>query len=447
MKILCTIFLVLSISLHLSAQVEVKQNPVRGYRQRIKELIDTMRIVDTHEHLYNPDYLKQSTLMDFMLLFQMHNIYDFISAGLSPSEYLFLQGDSLSPVQKWRIIKPYWDGSSNTGYNRISLLAADKLFDIDEINENTVIPLSEKIKKAYQTDWFNNVIVKKCNIEYIIQDDKINGINDNKVLYVNRFTSWLTVRSKYRIDSIAVTQISQIRTLEDFVSSLESSFRQSVEKGMVAVKISVAYSRPLNFENVKVEAARKVFRSMMDSEEEKKFTFAESKPLQDYMLFRLLDLAKKYKLPVVIHTGLQAGNRNRIDNSNPILLSNLFEEYPEIKFSLFHGSYPYGGELAAIAKTFPNVYIDMCWLYAISPSYSERYLHEWIETVPANKIMAFGGDYNNVENIYGELLVAKQIITRVLTDKVRERYISEDKAKMIAKMILHDNAIKFYNLK
>jgi hypothetical protein len=89
----------------------------------------------------------------------------------------------------------------------------------------------------------------------------------------------------------------------------------------------------------------------------------------------------------------------------------------------------------------------MNWTYAISPTYSERYLSEWLETVPASKIMAFGGDQRCVENTYGQLVIAKKIISEVLIKKVRDGYLSEDEAKVVARMILHDNAVEFYNLK
>jgi len=89
----------------------------------------------------------------------------------------------------------------------------------------------------------------------------------------------------------------------------------------------------------------------------------------------------------------------------------------------------------------------MCWMYIISPSYSERFLHEWLETVPANKIMAFGGDYFNVEGVYSHLLFAKQVVSNVLTQKVKDGYFTEDEALKTARMILHDNAIQILNLK
>ena len=159
-----------------------------------------------------------------------------------------------------------------------------------------------------------------------------------------------------------------------------------------------------------------------------------------------MDLAKKYNVPVAIHTGLQAGKGNFINNSDPTLLSSVFKAYPEVKFILYHGSYPFGGLLSALAKNYPNVYIDMNWTWSISPTYIERYLNEWIETVPASKMIAFGGDAMVVENIYSELVTAKRIITGVLSGKVRDGYFTEEEARNVARMILHDNAARLYKL-
>jgi predicted TIM-barrel fold metal-dependent hydrolase len=150
--------------------------------------------------------------------------------------------------------------------------------------------------------------------------------------------------------------------------------------------------------------------------------------------------------PSVGHRYVFDGNVGYIENSKPAHLVNLFSKYPDVKFILFHGAYPYGGEIGTLAKKFRNVYIDLCWLYIISPSFSERYLHEWLETVPASKIMAFGGDFLYVENIYSHLLFAKQIVSNVLTDKVKDGYLNETEALKIAQMLFHDNAIRILNL-
>ena len=122
-------------------------------------------------------------------------------------------------------------------------------------------------------------------------------------------------------------------------------------------------------------------------------TLGETKPLQDFIVHKLIQLAVRKNLVIQIHTGLQEGNDNVLTNSDPTLLVNLFSEYKEAKFDIFHGAYPYTGELAALAKNFPNVYVDMCWLHIISPSRAREALTEWLDTVPSNKIFCFGGDY------------------------------------------------------
>ena len=61
--------------------------------------------------------------------------------------------------------------------------------------------------------------------------------------------------------------------------------------------------------------------------------------------------------------------------------------------------------------------------------------------------MAFGGDYHNIENVYGHLLFAKEIVGNVLTENIQNGYFSEKEALKIASMILHDNAVNLFKLK
>jgi predicted TIM-barrel fold metal-dependent hydrolase len=276
--------------------------------------------------------------------------------------------------------------------------------------------------------------------------DMIEG-RENYIKHATRFCDWLSVTSKKVIDSLAIMQVEPIFTLEGFVKSMGRAFEKALNEGMTVVKINLAYQRSLSIENVTHEAARKVFRTLVNGNEDHVISFKDAKPLQDYMVRQLLSLAQKYHVPVAFHTGLQAGESNYINNSNPLLLTNVFKEYNGVRFVLFHGGYPFGGELSALAKNYPNVYIDMNWTYAISPSYAGRYLSEWLETVPVSKIMAFGGDQRVVELTYGNLIVAKEIITNVLIQKIREGQLNETEARNVATKILYENAMKFYNIR
>ncbi|MBG0859258.1 MAG: amidohydrolase family protein [Bacteroidales bacterium] len=428
-------------------QDNIVLSPLQGYEQRISKYVDSLRIIDTHEHLFDPRYLKQTNFLDFILLFQQSGYDDLISAGMPDTLFNTLFNKPLTPVQKWKIIEPYWKNSFNTSFNRTILLAFKNLYGITDLNASTVGPLSERIKKAYNTDWFDRILRDSCRIDFVIQDGSNIVGKDDYFRYSKRFESWLTVKSKFRIDSLAVMQIEPIYTLEDFVKSMRIAFEDAVKKRMAVVKINIAYKRSLSFEKTETEAARKIFRSLVNSDEGHVISNKEASPLQDYMFYQLLDLAGKYRIPVAFHTGFQAGKGNIIGNSDPTLLTNVFSAYPDINFVLYHGGYPYGGELSTLAKNYPNVHIDMNWVYSISPTYSERYLSEWIETVPVSKLMAFGGDFRCVENIYSELKIARRIISDVLCNKIREGYLSEAEARTIAKIILYDNAARLYKLK
>lgn len=439
------LIILVSMALSMKAQVQVRPLPSAGFEKRIKDYVDNLRVVDTHEHFCSPTNLRKRTSLDFMLLLQGYS--DFRAAGMTSMGALLK--DSLSPVEKWKILKPYWEATSNTAYNRIALLTADKLYNVKDINESTVTELSDKIAKAYQTpDWINTV-VEKGKIDYVIEDNLMlehdaQRFDNEKYRYVKRFDNFVNIGSKQRITFIAKERNISIQTLDALVDALKVDFKKAKDEQIVGIKVGLAYARILSFDNVSKERAEESFNTIMNMDE-RMLTFADVKPLQDYMMHRVLDQAKLHNVVVQIHTGFQQYG-NLISNSDPTLLVNLFKEYPTVNFVLFHGSYPYGGQLAAIGKAFGNVNLDLTWVYVLSPSYSERYLHEWLETIPASKITAYGGDYGNVDNALGHLLFAKQILTRVLTAKVKDGYFSEAEAKNIARMLLYDNAIRIYKL-
>jgi predicted TIM-barrel fold metal-dependent hydrolase len=114
---------------------------------------------------------------------------------------------------------------------------------------------------------------------------------------------------------------------------------------------------------------------------------------------------------------------------------------------LLHAGYPYGGEMAALAKNFPNVFIDMAWSALISQFYTVQYLQEFIETVPNNKIMAYGGDSQTVEGTYSASVLARETVELALINLVKVGYLTENEALDVLKKILRENALSIYNLK
>lgn len=377
--------------------------------------------------------------IDFSILFSHYAKEDLISASNNKGLVELIYNNSYPISDRWELLEPIYKATRTTGYGRIALIAARDLYGVSEINESTVELLSEKIKKANKKGLYKHVLKEKAKIDLSVLDMGHQKFDTVFYRHVERFSRFAMIGSNSEINTVCKPYGSHPNSLAEYEKVLRKAFKQGLNSGMIAIKIAIAYKRILVFDNVSRQKGEELFSAILNGNT---ISQQDLKAMQDYMFHRILDLADEFELPVQIHTGLQAGNGNVITNSKPTHLVNLFMEYPGVDFILFHSGYPYGGEWGSLAKNFPNVYIDMCWSYTISPSYSERYLHEWIESVPANKIMAFGGDYSFVEAVYAHSIMARQIIAKVLIGKVKDRYMTEQEAKDIAKMFLRENAIR-----
>jgi len=176
-------------------------------------------------------------------------------------------------------------------------------------------------------------------------------------------------------------------------------------------------------------------------------TMEELRAIQDYLVHFSLQQCARYDLVAKFHTGLHEGNGNTITNSRAALLANLFARYPTVRFDIYHISYPYQDELATLAKNFPNVAIDFCWMWIINPAAGRRALSEYLDAVPANKIHGFGGDFIFIEGTYGHAVMAKESIAWVLAEKVSDGDMTVDRAIQVGTWLLRDNPIRWFGLR
>ncbi|VAW17997.1 hypothetical protein MNBD_BACTEROID01-2116 [hydrothermal vent metagenome] len=432
--------------------VSCTTNKNRVY-ERIKSAVDGIRIIDTHEHLISEDgRLKLTT--DVFYLLNSYIKSDLISSGMTEKNFEFILQPENSLEERWDKFYPYWEKTKNTGYAQYVIIAVRDLFGIEDINEDTYKELNDKLLASNKKGWYEYVLKKKALIDVSILDPlpKILKIDSNNskdyFVKVKRFDRFV-VLTKNRFYEIEKQANVKINTLTDLLNVLDTEFQKAInEEGIVGIKSGLAYRRILRYEDIPQKEAENIFNKMFQMDQ--MLTVDESKKLEDFMMYQVIGYAVKYDLPIQIHTGMLAGNwrRNPIENTNAAHLSNLFLKYKNAKFVIFHGSYPYMRELSYLAKSYPNVYIDMCWMHIISPLASKQYLEEWLLTVPANKIMAFGGDFGKtVEGTYGHSVIARKNVTEVLVKLVEEGYYTEEDAIMIAKRILRKNALELYKLK
>jgi predicted TIM-barrel fold metal-dependent hydrolase len=424
---------------------------VPNLNQAIKEAVNKVRIIDTHEHLPQEKERTGGDIDLFGILLAHYASSDLVSSGMSPEELQKVRDSKIPLEERFGIFRPFWERIQNTGYARTINIAVRDLYGMEGINENTYMDLASRMKEANKEGIYKWILKEKSGIDISILDGytSLDEVDREFFAPVARFDEYAIARERKDIDALGRICGRPIHSFSDLVEALERQF-DKVSRMIVGVKVGLAYMRGLRFDKVSEREAEEVFVNIYNQELFKAdwtpegLSLREAKPYQDFIVHKIIQLAREKGIPIQIHTGLHEGNENVITHSNPTLLINLFREYREVKFDLFHGSYPYVGELAALAKNFQNVYIDMCWLHIISPHGAREALAEWLDTVPWNKIFGFGGDYAFVEGVYGHSVIARENIARVLTEKVEEGSFTEGQAVHLARRLLRDNAMEFF---
>jgi len=419
--------------------------------KRIRSAVDRIWLIDTHEH-FMPESGRLKTEGDFFSLVIGYLQADMISSGMTNDELAIMLDNKRPDGERWNVFAGYWENTKTTGYGQALKITVKGLFNVDDLNEVTFKEINSKMKEAYRTEgWYKYVLKEKCRVDVSIVDPlgEFTGPDADYppefFVKVRRFDNFISI-TPANIRNIESIYGVRINILSDYINVLDTAFKKAVEEeGIVGIKTGLAYSRKMRFEEVPEEVAEKLFLKAINRMA--LVSSDESRQLQDFMFHQVIAFSEKYKLPFQIHTGMLSRNfrPNPIENTNALHLSNLFVKYRNAKFVIFHGSYPYMSELSYLAKHYPNVYIDMCWMHIISPASSARFLEEWLLTVPSNKIMAFGGD-SSIEWTYGHSVMAREVVAKVLTKMVIDGYYTEKEAITIAENILRNNAIKLFKI-
>jgi len=305
--------------------------------------------------------------------------------------------------------------------------------------------ISKRLQADNQKGIYKKIIQDICNIECSIQCKTDEVENDQDFFYYLCLDKATNINSKEDIIAFEKTNDVCIYKLKDYVNALRSFVAKQKKAGSVGLKIAAAYDRSIEFPEVPASEAEKIFAKLR-AKVSGVISTAETEMLGNYLIRREIEACIDNNLPVVIHTGYQAGNRNDIRNARAIHLWSLLASYPKARFDLFHGSFPYVEDMVVLGKYFENVSLNMCWMHIMSPEISRRALSEWLDAVPVTKIFAFGGDYSVPEKIYGHLQLARMNVAVVLADKILQGRMVESNALRIARLVFNENPKQWYKM-
>lgn len=342
-----------------------------------------------------------------------------------------------------------WPFVRTTGYGRAVELTSRALFGLEFTRENAAA-ITEAVRafgrgrtpEAAAQDAFarariqwsiNDIFWRPGNDLAIFDGHDHLGLSRFTMRY--RFASHASLWTREEIQKLESATGVAILSLHD----METAFERWTDAGtaggrVVAFKIPTAYDRHLDFEEVSPHDAERCLSSILLGRE------TDPRPLTDFLAHRVVRRAGERSLPVQIHTGYLAGVGGDLRRGDPTPLVSLFRRYPEVRFDIFHAAWPWSEFIGAAAKAFPNVWVDLCWAWSMSPASMERILEEWLGQVPSNKILGFGSDTLSPLPVVGYALQAREGIARVLEKMVAQGDLKAPEARFVAQRLLHENA-------
>jgi len=421
---------------------------------KIKGHADQVKVINTHEHQHQPEEYGNYKFGFYHLIAASYLASDVSVAGANGYNWDLI--DSLGLDKLWGIYGNALDYTRGTSYYGQFVKGFHKLYGFSDLyfTRDNIAKLSARIEKNYENygEWFDESF-NKSGFELMFLDQYWKPFNtdvDNKhfalVFHINPLISESSKKPEKgaKLESVykeADDSGFKVNNLDDYLDYCDNLFKKNIEKNAVCIKNSQAYSRTLYYEDVPYEEAKILFDKPSTT-----LTAGEAKKIEDFMFHWLIQKAIKYDLPVQIHTGYLAGNGNVLDNGEPIKLNNLFLKYPEAKFDLFHGAFPWTDEIASLGKMFPNVYINLVWLPQISREKAISALDVMFDCVPYNKFF-WGGDCGLIEESVGSLEYARDVVSEVLAKRVKRNLLTEEVAFNIIDRIFRENAIEVFKLK
>ncbi len=410
--------------------------------------IDSVRLVDTHEHLRREEDWVENGPDILQDLFGNYVPADLHTAGASPEAMRNLMDPAQGIADRFAGIREAWEATQFTGYGEAVRLVAKHIYGIDELTGAALEDAQGTLATIRTPGKRYHILHDLANLDHIQTDDfswqcTPDTSGPDFFLYD---LSWATFCNG-QIDPNLIQDETGIEV--NGIGTLRQALAAIFEKHApcaIAVKSQHAYNRTL------------LWRERSDADAETALNAVLTQPadaideatrlcLGDWCWARGVELATEHNLPFKIHTGYYAGNDrmpvHRIPAGN---MCDLFARYLDAKFVLMHIAYPYNDELVALAKHYRNIWVDFCWAWSIDPYSSRDFLRRCIHAVPSNKLFAFGGDTAWPTSAMAYAIQARTEIKRALEAEIAEGYLTEKQAMGLATRLMRTNQYDCFDI-
>lgn len=385
----------------------------------------SLEVVDAHEHLIG-ERAHLERYLSFYDFFASYLQWDLYSAGM-PKELIWnYPKDESEAIAHFARIEPYWPHVKHGSYARPIRLALKHFYGLEDLTREAIVPLGQTMNANNRPGRFDTVF-NEAKIKYIVNQSPGHPFDDPRFVYgkpIEYHTS----------ESIgALLKANPDFWLEDVVATLEEGIAAAVRLGARSAKVFCVFlKQPPDHDR-----AAEVLECIKQRQE------ADLAPLQTYLYDKTIECCGKHGIVATVHTGVWTD----LNKQTPMLIFPVVQRHPGVTFDVYHMGMSFVRECAFLGKSYPNVHLNLCWSHAVSESMALHALDEWLDLVPTNKIIGFGGDLITLpEHVWGQLQVAKENIARALAHRIARDRLDLEDAKMIMRLWLFDNPARLYKL-
>jgi uncharacterized protein len=407
--------------------------------------------LDTHEHLPEEALRLEPPVEgsglhpcdDWAYLLWHYALDDLVSAGLTEEQRRVFVSPSAEPEHKWDAVAGAYARTRHSTYLRAARDSIRLLFGL-ELERESVAEIDRRMAELRQPGFYRRVLdiagISACQVNSLERTFRETADPDRMPQDMG-LTDFVLPSDASIAEWRSVTGM-QLESLEDLLAIMGEYFERFSSRA-AAVKLAIAYARPIATGPTRVRVPVHRFRSWLRGEP---IPLDEARSIEDAIIEAGLGLASEHGLAVKVHTGIHVGN-GRMDlrgvRDNVADVAALARRFPAT-FVLMHIGYPYEGEVIAAVKHHPNVVADLCWAWIVDPVGSRQFLKRFLVTAPASKVLCFGGDYIPVENVVGHAAIARAELTRTLEELVEEGYLEMAEARDLVPELMHGNAERVF---
>ena len=404
--------------------------------EAILGFLRSLTIIDAHEH-FKPEKDQLAQAVDFSYLL-LYTICDLASAGM-PS---FSPWDrTLSAEEKWRRVKPFWPAVRHGSYAQGTRLNIEFLTGDLDLTEDNYQQLGHVLRKQNQPGIYHRFCSDQLRIERIIVSNGTRATEpfpysaqDLKLmrLIIGCFSPRSTAELEY-YEKATGRPWRTARQMREGIRRLVADAAQ--DRAVVGFK---SMAQPMGAYDIKgTDAALRRMRR------QGRLGRDEQSILNRFFYDEAMAAIRPTGLPVAVHCGVW-GDYRMVDVGNFI---DLVIRNPDIRFDLFHMGMPATRETGLVAKNFSNVTVNLCWSPLLSTSMFEHALQEWMDYVPLNKIIGFGGDIIYCPQLaYGYLEMCRRSLARVMAQRIEGGLMDFDEACRVLRMLMYENPKAIYRL-